>query len=244
MIYPRKNKIIEKLFSFYINYSLKKHFSKIHLKGEENVINILNKESIIFYLNHSCWWDPLVVFYLSVIRWKLNGYAIMDVNQLKKYNFFSYFGTFSVDRNNPRDAIKSINFAAQMLNQGINVLWIFPQGEMFPAEYRPIKFYNGISRIIKKTNSVYTVPITLHFEFISEQRPEIFISVLNPIYFKNENRSPQVITKELQDVLVNNLELQKLNISNKNFYGFKEIISGKYSISELFYKIRKESRID
>lgn len=244
MIYPQKGKLLQKLFSVYVLMILKKHFAKLHLRGEDKIKNIINKYPIIFYMNHSCWWDPIIVFYLSVIRWKLNGYAIMDIIQLKKYRFFSKFGTFSIDRSNPRNAVRSINFAAQILNNGNNALWIFPQGEMLPSQNRPITFFTGIARIINKTSKVFAVPITFHYEFIEEQRPEIFISVSEPIEFTNPNYNPKLLTNKLKDILVNDLESQKLNISKRIFDEYKIIIKGKHSISNTFYNFRRNSVID
>jgi len=244
MIYPQKNRFLQKLFSFYVLIILKKHFAKLHLRGEEKIKNIINKYPIIFYMNHSCWWDPIIVFYLSVIRWRLNGYAIMDIVQLKKYPFFSKFGTFSIDRNNARSALKSIDFAAQILNNGNNAIWIFPQGEMLPSQYRPIRFYTGIARIINKTSKVQAIPITFHYEFIEEQRPEIFISISEPIEFINPNFIHKLLTNKLLDILVDDLELQKNNISNKKFDEYIEIIKGKTSISNSFHNFRRKSVID
>ncbi len=239
MIYPEKSKIFQGLFSKYILVTLKKHFQRIYITGEEN---LKPDNPVIFYMNHTCWWDPLIVFYLSVMRWKYDGYAVMDLLQLTKYRFFRKFGVFSIDRQNGREALKSIEFAAKLLDRKERCLWIFPQGEMHPSNYRPIKFYSGISRIISKSKPVDAVPITFHYEFIQEQRPEIFISIGKPETFADELMPPAKMTLFLEQKLVNNLELERERISKKDFTHYKEIISGKRSISALFFSADRERK--
>jgi len=178
------------------------------------------------------------------MRWKLDGFAVMDIIQLTKYKFFRRFGVFSVDKTNAREAIKSIEFAARLLCKNNRALWIFPQGEMHPANYRPIRFYNGISKIIKRAGLLNAVPVTLHYEFINEQRPEIFISIGNPIEFNNEKSRETEITANLQNILCEDLELQRSLISRREISHYKTIVSGKKSISASLYSSDRIKRID
>jgi len=170
------------------------------------------------------------------MRWKLNGYAIMDIIQLAKYKYFRRIGVFSIDRNNARKAMKSIFYASEKLHDSKNALWIFPQGEMFPSNYRPIEFSNGISSIIKATPHLFAVPVTIQYEFINEQRPEIFISISSPIEFQNEKRNKNEITAILQNILTDDLERKKGMIAGRDFSEFREVMSGNKSINTKYFE--------
>jgi hypothetical protein len=56
-------------------------------------------------------------------------------------------------------------------------MWLFPQGEMLPQDRRPLKFFSGIAKLAEKIANVNLVPVCFRYEFLMEQRPEVFISI-------------------------------------------------------------------
>lgn len=103
---------------------------------------------------------------------------MMEEKQLKNLQLFRKLGAFSVVRENPREAVKSINYAVNLLNEKAGrVLWIFPQGTIKPNAARPLAFYHGISRIIEKLGDCRVLPVALKYEFRNEFKPEIFVKI-------------------------------------------------------------------
>ncbi len=208
MIKASKNKVFEKVFSIYNKSLLKRHFYRIHVSGENNFLSRDKSRPAIIYCNHSNWWDGMATIYLSQNRWGVDAYFMMDIEQMRKYAFFKRIGAFSVNRTSGREAMESIDYITGILKTTRHVLWIYPQGLMQPNDFRPIKFYSGIARIIEKLDRVTLIPLVMRYEFLMEQRSEIFIRIGNAKAYDNKVNVKE-LTLELQQTLVTELDLLK-----------------------------------
>ncbi len=236
MIKTRKNKIFEKLFSIYNTRLLKKHFFRLMLFGEENFLFRPVGAPSIIYANHSNWWDGLAAFFLSKVLWNIDAYVMMDIDQMQKYRFFKRIGAFSVNRNNPREAMESVEYSAELLKGTNRVLWIFPQGILQANDFRPIKFYNGVSKIAQRVGAVTLIPAAFRYEFLMEQRPEIFISIGKAKTF-NENEDAKQLTEALNTELIKELDSLKNKVINSELDGFKLILQGIQSRNKTLDKV-------
>ncbi len=236
MIKARKNKIFESLFSFYNTRLLKKHFFRIMISGEENLLLRSKESPVILFANHSNWWDGLVAFYLSKKLWNIDAYVMMDIEQMQKYRFFKWLGAFSVNRNSPKEAMESVEYSVSLLHNSNRVLWIFPQGLMQPNDFRPIVFYNGISKITQKLGNVNLIPVAFRYEFLMEQRPEILISIGKAKTLKAQEDSRE-LTRTLNNELVRELDALKNKMINSETDGFKTILLGRQSRNKTVDKI-------
>lgn len=236
MIKARKNKIFENIFSIYNTRLLKKHFFRIMLSGEENFTARSNGKPSVFYANHSNWWDGLAAFYLSKKLWNIDAYVMMDIEQMQKYRFFKRIGAFSVNRNNPKEAVESVEYAVSLLGNTNRFLWIFPQGIMQPNDFRPLKFYNGISKISGKLGEVNLIPVTFRYEFLMEQRPELFISIGKAKIF-NPGDDIKELTGILNNEIVRELDALKNKIINSELDSFKIILQGRQSRNKTVNKV-------
>lgn len=223
MLEANKSKWFEKVFALYNRNLLKRRFHSLKVFGLEN----LESKDIptIIYANHSSWWDGLVVFQI-LHETKADGFVIMEEKQLKNLQLFRRLGAFSVVRENPREAIRSINYSVELLQENPHrTLWIFPQGEILPNDWRPFKFYNGISRIIEKVGKCQTICLTMRFEFLGEFKPEIFVRIEKPDIVKvDDSFDAKNLTNKLADNLTVSLDKLKNNILQKDLKEFKEII--------------------
>ena len=232
MIPAKKNKLIGSLFALYHKRLLKKHFYAVHLSGYENLKLIDNSLPVIMYANHSNWWDGFIAYLITNRLLKKDDYLMMDIEQLKKYSFFKYIGAFSVNRNNPAEAVRSLNYAAELLSNSNKYMWIFPQGKMLPQDKRPLKFYSGITKIAEKTDCVNLVPVCFRYEFIMEQRPEVFIHIGKPEII-TENMTSN-LTEYLRATLESQLDKLKEDVTSGNTAAFQTIITGKNSRNKTF----------
>jgi chlorobactene lauroyltransferase len=228
MIRANKSKIFENIFSVYNTRLLKKHFYRIHLGGEKNLESWEKTKPSIIYANHSNWWDGLAAIYLSEDLWNIDAYFMMDVEQLKKYRFFKWIGAFSVNRSSPRESMESVKYTINILKNTNKVLWIFPQGIMQPNDYRPIKFYNGISKIAESIGEFNLIPVTFRYEFMMEQLPELFMGI-GEVKHINHIEDTKQFTEELNIQLVSELDKLKEKVINSDTGDFTVILSGKKS---------------
>lgn len=229
MIPSKKNRFIGKLFSLYHNRLMRKHFFAVHLKGLNNLIELNTNKPVLLFANHSNWWDGFTAYLLTNRLLKKDDYLMMDIEQMKKYSFFKYVGVFSVNRNNAKEALSTLNYATELLKESGKFLWMFPEGLMNPQDKRPLKFFSGITKIAEKLNNVYIVPVCFRYEYLMEQRPEIFISAGKPFNYENG-----LETDKLRKILEEQLDSLKNDVISGNTGDYKTIFKGKSSRNKTF----------
>lgn len=232
MIKAKKNGLANGLFGMYHSRLLKNHFYRIHLAGKINLSEINSDLPVIFYANHSNWWDGFIAYLLTSRILKADDYLMMDIEQMQKYKFFKYVGVFSVNRNDAKDAMKSLNYAADILRNSKRYLWIFPQGKMQVQDRRPIEFFGGTAKLAEKLGSVNLLPVAIRYEFLMEQRPEAFVSIGKPDVF--ESSVPKDLTGKLQGKLTDLLDELKRKVTEGNISDFETIFKGKSSRNKTF----------
>jgi 1-acyl-sn-glycerol-3-phosphate acyltransferase len=221
MLEAKKSVLFERIFAVYNRNLLKRKFHSLQVSG----LDVLRKKEagipVIIYANHSSWWDGLAAFQISNAL-KMDSFIMMEEKQLKNLSIFRRLGAFSVVREKPFEAIKSVNYAAHLLKEKTGrTLWIFPQGEILNNDIRPIRFYKGISNIIEKVGKCLVVPFAFRYEFLGEYKPQIFIKVGEAEVFSNKMKCE---IKDLESRITIMLDKLKSDILNKNFNNFEKII--------------------
>jgi chlorobactene lauroyltransferase len=189
------------------------------------------KIPVIFYLNHSNWYDGYVAQLISQQIYGLQGYLMMDIQQLRRYPFFTWGGAFSVDRANARSAIQSLDYLGEQLKQNPGkCFWIFPQGEIQPQDKRPLEFFPGLAWAIRKVGECYVYPVALRYEFFREQFPEVLVDVGPVRYFApDEKINPKKLTQEMEDALASRLDNLHDLANNRKLDDFVTVLRGKTS---------------
>ena len=174
MMPAKKHPRIERVMAAMNRRMLRHHFHGVHAGGIDHVAALDRTRPIILFGNHSCWWDGLMEFFFSADVFHLDAYLMMEERQLRRYGFFRWIGAFSVDRQSPRDAVRSIHYAASLFDRPGRILWIYPQGVMKPNDARPLEFFSGTARLIELLRDPQVLPVAHRYEFLMEQRPEAF----------------------------------------------------------------------
>ena len=156
----------------------------------------------------------------------LDAFFMMEEKHLKKYSLFRRLGAFSVVRENPKQAVESLRYSADLLNENSRrSLWIFPQGEILPNDVRPIFFYNGISRIAAKTDECRLIPFAFRYEFLGNFKPDVFVKVgEEKLINKGEKFKRKEFTRILAENLTSLLDNLKTQIVKRNYQEFENII--------------------
>jgi 1-acyl-sn-glycerol-3-phosphate acyltransferase len=216
MITAQKSALFERVFSLYNRNLFKRRFANFRVAGLDKLRERNKTFPLILYANHSSWWDPLVAFWICQNA-KCDVYAMMQEKNLQKLPFFRKIGAFSVVRESPREAVKSIRYAVNLLRENPKrTILIFPQGEILPNDVRPLKFYNGLARIIEQTGKCLVVPLAMRYEFLDDFKPEAFARVSELEIFENNTDSKQ-LTLNLSEKLTKTLDSIKADILEMNF---------------------------
>ena len=237
MITARKNRLFERLFLAYTQRVMRKQFHGVHVGGTENTGRIDRSLPLIVYCNHSSWWDAMLAFVLARQVLHVDAYAMMEEKQLRRYRFFRMIGAFSVVRESPRDAVRSMRYAASLLTKPKVALWIFPQGVMVPNDVRPLRFYQGAARIAQMVGRVQFLPVAHRYEFLMEQRPEAFTLIGEPFVVENP-ASPEKLTADLEGRMTSLLDTLRCSVANNDLQGFQRILSGGASVNARYDRIR------
>lgn len=225
MLTAKKSVLFEKVFAVYNCNLIKRRFRALRVLGLSEFQKRKSDLPLIIYANHSAWWDGLVAFEISR-RAALDAFVMMEEKQLKKLFLFRRLGAFSVVRENPRQAVESIRYAAEILTENSKrALWIFPQGKILPNDARPMVFYNGLSRIIEKVRRAQILPVAVRYEFLNDFKPEIFVKIgkieLVETVGKFDSKNLTFCFSENSTKLLDEL---KTDIAAENFDSFERII--------------------
>ena len=226
MITAQKSPLFERVFDIYNNNLITRRFNSLRVDGLSNLENKSNEVPLVVYLNHSSWWDGLIAFKLSK-RLRLDSFFMMEEKHLKKLFLFRRLGAFSVVREKPRRAVESLNYAVELLaEKPARALWIFPQGEILPNDARPLRFYNGLSRVTGKLTQAQVLPIALRFEFLNAHKPDVFVKI-GAIEHCGDGANKfdsKIATENFADKLTFNLDELKNDIRVGNLADFENII--------------------
>jgi chlorobactene lauroyltransferase len=229
MLEARKSRWFEEIFAVYNRNLLRRRFHSLRVSGLDFLRNRNDALPLLVYANHSSWWDGLVAFELSRVA-RLDSFMMMEEKQLKKLFLFRRLGAFSVVRENPRKALKSIEYAANLLKENPpphrRTLWIFPQGEILPNDKRPLNFYGGVSRLIEKAGcAVAGAPFAIRYEFLDEFKPEIFVKIGAPQLIPvDKTFDAKALTGAFERRLTETLDALKSDVTAKAFDDYEKIV--------------------
>lgn len=151
---------------------------RVHVSGIEK---IPKDTKVLFVSNHRSNFDPIITWYI-LKKWKI---AFVS----KPSNFkIPFFGRIirkccfmPIDRENPRNAIVTINKAAKLLKKQEVSIGIYPEGTR-SKNGQLLPFHNGVFKIAQKAEAAMVVLCVTGTEKISKQTPfrrtDVYLDVL------------------------------------------------------------------
>jgi 1-acyl-sn-glycerol-3-phosphate acyltransferase len=238
MIPAYKFPLGEKLVWRLIDSSLRKYFDRILFRTRTAPTEEQAALPMIICANHSSWWDGYVA---TVVERALgvDGYLMMEEAQLSRYFFFRWAGCFSVDRHNTRSALQSLQYAAKLLKERPGrMIWLFPQGEILPNDRRPLVFFNGSAYLARMTAPVLLYPLAIRIEYLAEQRPDLFISLGQPLLVKPGEADTHGFlkgcTKLLEERVTAELDALRADVIAGDLSSFRVLLQGRSSTNRIF----------
>ncbi len=229
MITARRSRWFEKLFRVYNRNLLARRFEGLRVAGMERLRERRRDAPLVLYANHSSWWDGLVAFEIGA-SCNLEQYVMMEERQLRAYPLFRRLGAFSVVREDARAAMRSVEYAAELLRDEERkareggALWLFPQGATRPNDARPFKFYSGAARIALRLDAVMLLPVAMRYEHLDGFRPEIFARIGEP-ELVGVKRNAKELTRMMEDKLTKTLDGVRADITGGNLADYVELVA-------------------
>lgn len=197
---------------------------------------------LLLYLNHSSWWDGYLMYVIHrvALRGRFDAHLLMEERQLRAYRFFTWSGAFSVNRHDAADVRRSQEYAAGLLRGGSRprALFIFPQGQILPADRRPITVYPGLARIAARAGPITLCPVALRYEFLGEQLPHAFIS-LGPAHQLADPADRRATTAEVAARLTAACDALRDDVLGLRLERFRPLLRGRRGIDRRFDAFRR-----
>ena len=172
MIPARRNNTLSNLFAKYMRYRMRKAFKVIQVATP---LTPRPGHSILLLCNHFSWWDGFFGNYIAYWVLKRKLFIMMQHDHLQKRMLFNLFGGFSIERGT-REMIKSLWYAADLLNDSENLVVVFPQGALISNHTTHISIEKGIERLVNHIKGpcqiVYCSTLIDYFESL---KPSAYI---------------------------------------------------------------------
>lgn len=178
---------------------LQRGFSEVRVQGLSQLRDAAAGAPLLLVSNHTAWWDPVLAIWLTQRHCRLDSFAMMDAANLRRLPFFAKLGAFGVDRTDPRDGARAIQYAARLLTAPGRAVWLFAQGDERPIT-EPLAFKPGAARIAQMEPRARVVPLAIRYEMGNLEHPRLLVSIGAAL--------TTVTTSSLQDAVA--VELQRL----------------------------------
>lgn len=237
MIPARKSPLIEAWFRGYVRRYLRRSFHRVLLLGEPPA---MPDGPLLVCMNHSSWWDPLLVFWLSRELLSWDAYGPMDQRQLNRYPILARIGAFGVDRESLQAAREFVRYSDELLRGRRRALWLTAQGAMVSSAARPVRFYSGVASLVQSLGVAHVTTVVLEYEFWDEKRPEAFVSFATAIPVV---AGPGFVRKPFLRELEARMERQMDELAEarreRNASLFRVLLSGETGISPVYDRFRQ-----
>jgi len=162
MYQPRRNTIIHKFFSWYIQFIIDKDFAAFNFDRAA-----LKKDSSVLILaNHFSWWDGFFIFYINKKIFKKQFHVLVNAENYNKVGFLKYLGAFAAEHSG-KDVLETLNYAGKLLDNPDNLVLVFPQGKLYSNHLKNISFEKGVMQMIhasqKKINIIFAATFIDYF---------------------------------------------------------------------------------
>lgn len=179
MLPAKPNRLVSAWFDWYCAHALRKSFRSVNLYLDPGVRWDRFDPNVprVYVANHVGFWDGLLLNFILGRHRNQPRYCMIEEPQVRKHPFLRRVGGFSIDRENPRSAFESIEYAANLLHcDPPPAVVIFPQGKLCHPDVKPLRCEGGILRILSGAPpDTELVPVALRYELTTEQHPEAYV---------------------------------------------------------------------
>lgn len=205
--YDNHSRFYRALLNSATAFALKIMRVRIHTEGIEKIPTL--DKNILFVGNHRSNFDPIITWHI------LKKWQVAFISKRANFKIF-IFGRFirrccfmAIDRENPRNAIKTINRAAELLKKGEVSIGVYPEGTRSKSCVL-LPFHNGVFKIAQKANApIVTISIDgsekIHKNF-PFHHTDVYLKVVdiiesNAVHDLKTDAIGERVYKKLQDEL-------------------------------------------
>ncbi|HAC14612.1 MAG TPA: hypothetical protein DCE78_01525 [Bacteroidetes bacterium] len=215
-----ENKFVIWFFKWYTFFLLKSRFKNVFFRTNYSP---KTKDSTLILANHHSWWDGLIPLIINEFEFKQNARAVMEDIQIKKYPFFSRIGAFSINRQNMKSALYSLDYGAEWLKHPKNSLFLYPEGKITSA-ISPIQVENGFLKVVQQVPDAHIVILTIFISTAHHNKPDLYLDIHGPVQLKDvhDKADSVLFINQLMNERRSTIANESLNIAE--IYGYRKLI--------------------
>lgn len=210
---------------------IEKRFHALMYKGFENFEKRDKSKAIIFYTNHNNWWDGILGY--NIVRRLTKGRFRLMIEEMNRFPLFQYIGCFPVNKRSAQEAVKTLKYAAGMLNNKDINFWFFPQGIIRPPHYRPEVFQSGLAYLVqtavKNAGGINLCPVSVNYTFLRQDKPEIVLEFGEVKIYHEFKEDRKEFCHKLEREFEQLCDNQQAQISKGNFEGYQYLFKERLS---------------
>lgn len=237
MIPPRRSESIMRFFDVYVRRYVGRRFDRVRLWGTPQALDAPAGLPLVCVMSHAAWWDVLIGYYLARHVIRRESYAPMDEAQLRRYRILTRLGVYSVDRSSVAGLRAFLRYTTALLS-GNRCVWITPQGEIVSNWKRPVRFQVGVGHLVRSVREVAVLPVAVHYEFMEEARPEVFVRFGPARRFQAGRETAAGITELLERDLEETLDRTLKDVTERALDGYGVLLEGATSTSLVYDAVR------
>jgi 1-acyl-sn-glycerol-3-phosphate acyltransferase len=238
VITARRSGPVMRFFDRYVVHYVRRRFARMRLWGDPALVQVPRDLPLLFVLSHASWWDVLVGYHLARSLVRVESYAPMDELQLRRYRILTRLGVYPVDRFSAGGTRAFLRYTIGLLS-GPRAVWLTPQGEIASNWRRPVRFQTGVGHLVRRLPEVAVVPVAIHYEFLEEPRPEIFVKFGPPRIFRGVPAPASQITCALERDLERELDAVQSALLEHDVRPFSVLLEGAASTSVVYDRVRE-----
>lgn len=178
---------------------------KIHVSGIEK---IPEDQRMLFVCNHRSKFDPIITWYI-LKKWDVSFISKPENFKIPIFGRLIHRCCFlPIDRENPRNAIKTIHKAAKLVKSDQVSVGVYPEGTR-SEDSRLLPFHNGVFKIAQKANVPIVILTIRGTEKIHKNYPfhssEVYLDVLDVIPATELAGNTAVIGDRVRDTMLTNI---------------------------------------
>lgn len=227
MIPARHDPLFAAVFARYTAWSIRRNLSAVWVRG--SLPRTL--APLVVAAQHVAWWDPMVLFHLSRIRFDGTHYTMMEAANLSRLRFFGRLGAFGVERASRAETLATMRYALARLREPGSRVWIFPQGRLAPADARPLDCDPGATWLAVRARAL-VVAVALRYEYLDAQHPQAFVSFSEPRLL--EALPPSDAPDPVETMLTAEADRLSTAVATSDRTGYDLVMRGRRSISEIY----------
>jgi len=181
---------------------------RIHTSGMEK---IPDGKQMLFVCNHRSKFDPIITWHV------LKNKDIAFISKPENFRI-PVFGRLirrccflPIDRENPRNAIKTIHRAVKLIKSNQVSIGVYPEGTR-NTEHKLLPLHNGVFKIAQKANVPIVILAVRGTDEIHKNYPfrasHVYLDVLDVIPAEEIDKNTALVGQRVQETIVSHLQTE------------------------------------